>query len=95
VRIKKEVVKEIAELIGIELSKKEEKKMVEELAKIISYMNKIKEISPKSPTPYLPFGELILRKDSPKKTLSKEEIVLNAPRMERGYFYVPKVIKEK
>jgi aspartyl-tRNA(Asn)/glutamyl-tRNA(Gln) amidotransferase subunit C len=92
--IKGEIVEEIAKLVGIELNKNERKKMMEELGKIISYMNKIKEISPKSPTHHLPFGKLILRKDTPKKTLSREEILLNTPKMERGYFYVPKVLKE-
>ncbi|MDI6840914.1 MAG: Asp-tRNA(Asn)/Glu-tRNA(Gln) amidotransferase subunit GatC [bacterium] len=83
----------IAELSELELNNKELMKFKGELSKIIGYINKLRKLRPsKLEEPKL--TPLRLREDKPEKTLPKEVVLSNAPKKERDYFVVPKVIKK-
>lgn len=96
--MKKEIdlkqVKYIAHLSRLELTPEEEKKFRQQLAKILSYVNKLREVDTKnvSPTFHVLPVKNIFREDKLRSSLSQKETLSNAPKHKYNQFQVPRII---
>ncbi|MFA7283082.1 MAG: Asp-tRNA(Asn)/Glu-tRNA(Gln) amidotransferase subunit GatC [Candidatus Omnitrophota bacterium] len=93
--IDKETVRHVAHLARIELQPEELEKISGELHEILGFIDKLSalkvdEIKPASHI--LPISN-VLREDEPKKSLTAEEALENAPGKKGNFFSVPKIIE--
>ena len=93
--ITKETVEYVAHLARIELKPKELEKLSQQLQGILGFIDKLKklDISNISPTSHILPLNNVLRDDKQKEPLPVEKALMNAPRRERNFFVVPKVIE--
>jgi aspartyl-tRNA(Asn)/glutamyl-tRNA(Gln) amidotransferase subunit C len=89
-----ELVEKIAHLSRLEFNAEETESIKEDLQKMISFVEKLNEIDTTGIEPQLHMSpELnVLREDEVKGSLSREEVLLNAPDKSDRFFMVPKVI---
>ncbi|CAH0997187.1 Glutamyl-tRNA(Gln) amidotransferase subunit C [Emticicia aquatica] len=94
-KIDQKTVKNIAHLARLELSEQEEVKMVEDLSKILNWMDQLKELDTTNVEPLTHMSEEVnvFREDVAKNELSREKGLKNAPSQNGEYFQVPKVIE--
>lgn len=95
-KISKDKVKHIAELVHIELTEKEAKQYAKQLEEMTHYAKKINELNTDnvSPTTYVMDTKNVLRKDEAKEWLTQEEALKNAPEKQDGHFKVPSIMDE-
>ncbi len=88
-------IEKTAGLAKLAFSKKEKEEIAEDLARILTYVEKLEELDVDgvSETAHVMQESGGLRPDRVKKSLSKEETLRNAPAKKRGFFSVPKVIR--
>jgi len=93
--ITKEDVEKIAKLAKLEFTEEEKQKFTQQLAEIVNYVEKLKELDTDDVEPTSHVIELknVLREDRVRKSLSQEEALANAPAKRRSHFSVPKVIE--
>ncbi len=86
--------KHIEELARVELSGDSRVKLRQQLGDIISFVQKLQGIdtSGYSPKAYLGGFEPELRKDMTEESLSRDEVLEQAPDASKGFFRVPPVI---
>ena len=87
-------VEKIATLAKLKFSDDEKEKLIEELAQIIAYVEKLNELDLENvpPTSHVLDLKNVMRDDEVRSGLSQEEALMNAPAKHRGFFSVPKVI---
>ena len=90
-----EDVEKVASLAKLDFSNKEKNKLVKELNKIVSYVQKLNELDTNDVEPTSHVIELknVMRDDKVELWLSQEKAFENAPAQKGGFFSVPKVIK--
>lgn len=90
-----EEVEHICELANIELNENEKEKITEELVDILEYVDKLNELDTKEvePTAYPVSLKNVMREDGVKSSLSREEVLKNAPDNKKGQFRVPPIMK--
>jgi aspartyl-tRNA(Asn)/glutamyl-tRNA(Gln) amidotransferase subunit C len=95
-KIEQQTVKKIAHLARLELSEQEEVKMVEDLSKILDWMDQLKELDTTAVEPLTHMSEEVnvFREDVAKNQLTREQGLKNAPKQDGEYFLVPKVIEQ-
>jgi aspartyl-tRNA(Asn)/glutamyl-tRNA(Gln) amidotransferase subunit C len=88
-------VKYVAHLARISLSPDEEKKLGDQLAHILGYIEKLKELDVTKvvPTAHAVPMVNVVRADEVRPSLSHEAALLNAPRQSGGLFIVPKIVE--
>ncbi|MDI6703526.1 MAG: Asp-tRNA(Asn)/Glu-tRNA(Gln) amidotransferase subunit GatC [bacterium] len=93
--ITKEEVEYIARLARLEFDETEKEAFTHQLDKILEYVDKINELdtSHVQPSSHVIPLENVLREDNVKESLPRDLVLANAPKKERGYFKVPKVIE--
>ncbi|NPA49524.1 MAG: Asp-tRNA(Asn)/Glu-tRNA(Gln) amidotransferase subunit GatC [Thermodesulfobacteria bacterium] len=93
--ITKEEVIHVAHLARLEFSEEELERFAEQLADILSYVEKLGELDTSNVEPTYHALKLtnVFREDEVKESLPTEEALANAPERENGFFVVPKVIK--
>ncbi|MEN2994124.1 MAG: Asp-tRNA(Asn)/Glu-tRNA(Gln) amidotransferase subunit GatC [Thermodesulfovibrio sp.] len=93
-KISKEQVKHIAMLSRLELSEKEIELYQQQLSRILDYVEKLSEIDTTSVEPTSHVIELknVFREDEVKPSLSRDEVLRNAPDSTDKFFRVPKII---
>ncbi|MCF7873924.1 MAG: Asp-tRNA(Asn)/Glu-tRNA(Gln) amidotransferase subunit GatC [Candidatus Omnitrophica bacterium] len=93
--IDQKVVEYIAKLAKVEINEQEKDFLSSQLSKIISYIDKLKEVDTKKVKPMrgLYTGKELMRKDQVKISSAREDILKNAPDFLDDYFKIPKVIK--
>ena len=82
-------VKHIAKLSKLSLTKEEEKKFEPQMETILESADVLQEVDTSNVQPMkgrIKFDEL--REDIPKKSLSQDEVIKNAPHSENGYIKV-------
>lgn len=93
--IDKEVVKKIADLAKIEVE--DEESLAVELSRIISYVDKLKEVDSGAANCSLDAKNIRpqepARQDQAKRHPARETILKNAPDLEDDLFKMPKIIK--
>ncbi len=88
-------VRNVARLARLSFSPEEEGRMVVELNRILDYVEKLNELDTEGVPPtshVLPISN-VFREDVLVPSLSRDELLANAPSKWRGYFRVPKVIE--
>jgi len=93
--ISKEDVLKVAHLARINLSEEELRLFPGQLEAILDFIDKLKQLDVSSvkPTSHVLGIKNILRADTPKESLKKEDVLKNAPESAKGHFKVPKVIE--
>ena len=94
-KINQQTVEKIAHLSRLEISEHEREKMVEDLSKILNWMDQLKELDTDNvePLPHMSEVVNVFREDEVKHELSREKGLLNAPSQNGEHFQVPKVIE--
>ncbi len=93
--ITREEVRHVAFLARLKLTPEEEALYSEQLARIISYMEKLKELDTGKiePTTHPLDIENPYREDRVHPSMVREDVLSNAPQQDRGYFKVPRIIE--
>ena len=94
--IDKETVEKVAHLARLELAEDEKEKMIEDMSKILGFMAKLNEIDTSGiePLVYMTNEINVVREDVVKQEITHEEALLNAPKHDKDYFLVAKVIEK-
>ena len=95
--IDEETVDKIAHLARLELNSSEKSAMIDDMNKILGFMDKLNEIDTTGiePLVYMTDEVNILREDTVKQEITHQEALLNAPKHDDDYFLVSKVINLK
>ncbi|MFC1538048.1 Asp-tRNA(Asn)/Glu-tRNA(Gln) amidotransferase subunit GatC [Candidatus Latescibacterota bacterium] len=84
-----------ASLARLYFTEEEKEEMESTLNNILGYFDKLSEIDTEGVEPLahiLPVKN-VMRKDEVKPSLDRETALKNAPKKEKGYFVIPKVIE--
>jgi aspartyl-tRNA(Asn)/glutamyl-tRNA(Gln) amidotransferase subunit C len=89
--ISREEVLHIAKLAKLKLTEEEVRLFQEQLGKLLEHFQKLSKVDTESVEPlrHTLSIENVLREDEPRKSLSPEEALKNAPKRQGGYFEVP------
>lgn len=85
----------VAELARLKFDEENSKKLTRDLNEILGYVNKLNELDTNSIKISINpvYIENAFREDELKESLTREDVLQNAPQRENGYFKVPKVIE--
>jgi aspartyl-tRNA(Asn)/glutamyl-tRNA(Gln) amidotransferase subunit C len=94
-KLTKKDVEYVAKLARLELNEEEKEKYTLQLAQILEYVSKLEQLNTQNiePTSHVLSLENVFRDDEVKPSLSRDEVLANAPETEDGYFKVKKVIE--
>lgn len=94
-KVDKKTVEYVANLARIDLAEAEKKPLIEQLSKILSYVDKLKELNTDSVEPMRNLHEAqdVLREDEAKPSAQSKRILENSPLCEGDYFKIPKVLE--
>ena len=92
--IGKEEIKHIASLASLNLSEEEIDMYAKDLKDILEMANLVNNVDTSKVKETIGVGEKynVFRKDEIKQSISKEELLKNAPSQDEGMFRIPKVI---
>ena len=95
-KIDKKLVDKVARLAKLEFDEAAKEKMVFDMNKMISFIDKLEEIDTESiePLVYMSEETNVLRADEVGEHSAKEDALKNAPQKDSDYFKVPKVLKK-
>lgn len=93
--INKETLEKIAHLARLEFDEKSEEKMLKDMNKMLSFVEKLQELDTDNVEPLqaMSFEVNQLSEDKVKEHLAREKGLKNAPKKDQEYFRVPKVIE--
>ncbi|BAC12720.1 Asp-tRNA(Asn)/Glu-tRNA(Gln) amidotransferase subunit GatC [Oceanobacillus iheyensis] len=93
--ISKDQVKHVAHLARLELDDEAVEKMSDELSAIIDFAEQLNELDTDSvePTTHVLNLKNVMRKDEPKKWISQEDALRNAPDHKDGQIRVPSILE--
>ncbi len=85
----------MAHLARLEIDEKDAPKMLEDMSKMVSFVEKLNEVDTEGIEPLTTMSHEVnaLREDVVKNQLSKEEVLKNAPKKDSDFFRVPKVLE--
>lgn len=85
----------VVRLARVELSSEEEHRISPQLAEVLRYVEKLKELNVEGvePTAHAVPLENVLREDELRVSLTQEEALSNAPKTVNGLFVVPKIVE--
>ena len=88
------LVEKLSDLAKLEFDKGSQKEIINDLNKIIRFVEKLNKLDTKGvePLTYMTDEINILRDDIAKNSISKKDALKNAPQKDSDYFIVPKVI---
>ena len=94
-KIDKETLRKVAHLARLEVPEKDAQKMMEDMQKMVSFVEKLNEVDTEGVEPLTTMSHEVnaLREDKASTGLSKEEALKNAPKKDGNYFRVPKVLE--
>jgi aspartyl-tRNA(Asn)/glutamyl-tRNA(Gln) amidotransferase subunit C len=96
-QIDNNTVNKLAELAKLEFNEQEKTEIVNDLNRILTFIDKLNELDTANVEPliYMTDERNVLRKDVVAHDLTHEEALLNAPKKDSDYFRVPKVLDNK
>ena len=96
-KVTDEMVERLANLARLSFTEDERKELQQDLERMIEFVEKLKEVDTTGVEPLLHMTNAVnvLRDDEVKKTITKQEALLNAPITDNNFFIVPKVIKKE
>lgn len=91
-----ETVEKIAHLARLEVSETEKQGLLNDMNKILSFMEKLNELDTEgiAPLVYLTDEVNVFRKDEVKHEMTVQQALQNAPKQDGKYFRVAKVINK-
>lgn len=91
----KDMIMNLAELSRVELSYDEFDEYVNQLNEIVNYINMLDKLDLEGVEPgiWVEDGLMELREDISCESLTKAEILANAPEQEYGYFKLKKIVE--
>ncbi|MCD5325364.1 MULTISPECIES: Asp-tRNA(Asn)/Glu-tRNA(Gln) amidotransferase subunit GatC [Pontibacillus] len=94
-RISKEQVKHVAHLARLHVSEEEAERFTKQLDDIISFAEQLNELDTEGvePTTHVQDLKNVMRKDEPKKWITQEEALKNAPETQDGQIRVPSILE--
>ena len=93
-KIDQDTVDKIAHLARLELSAGEKAETIQDMNRILDFMDKLNEVdtSAVAPLVYMNTDVNVQREDVVKQEITHEEALLNAPKKDENFFHVAKVI---
>ena len=94
IRVTLEEVERIASLSMLSLDEEKKKMLQKNLDDILGHAQKLNELDTEGvePTSYILKQQNVVREDVPGRVWEREDMLLNAPEKEDGFFTVPKVV---
>jgi aspartyl-tRNA(Asn)/glutamyl-tRNA(Gln) amidotransferase subunit C len=94
-KISKEEIEHIAVLARLSLSEEEKELFGPQLSSILDYMKKLDELDTKDiePTSHVLALNNVMRDDSPRNSIPREDALMNAPSHTDKFYRVPKIIE--
>ncbi|MCE2497187.1 MAG: Asp-tRNA(Asn)/Glu-tRNA(Gln) amidotransferase subunit GatC [Flavobacteriales bacterium] len=94
-KISKEEILHLAHLARLDLDEKAVDKMMQDMDKILAFVDKLNELDVEGvePLKYMNNDTNVLRKDEVRPTISQTDALKNAPQKDTDYIKVPKVLK--
>lgn len=94
-KIDRTTLEKIAHLARLEIDENDIPKMMEDMSKMVSFVEKLNEVDTEGVEPLTTMSHEInsLREDEVRDQLSKEEVLKNAPQKDKDFFRVPKVLE--
>ena len=91
------MVDKIANLARLELTEEEKQRMLVDMNKILNFMSVLNEVDTTGVEPLVYLTDEVnnTREDEVKQVITHEEALLNAPKHDKDFFLVPKVIDIK
>lgn len=96
-KIDKDTVDKIATLAKLEFDEAAKEKMVADLSRITTFIEKLNELDTQHVEPLVFMSEEtnIMRADDVKQEISQQDALKNAPQRDSDYFKAPKVLGDK
>jgi aspartyl-tRNA(Asn)/glutamyl-tRNA(Gln) amidotransferase subunit C len=93
-KVDKETIRKIAHLARLDFEEKAEESMLQNMNKILDWVEKLKEINTDNVQPLIHMSDEVnvMREDIAKNNLKHEEALINAPKKDSDYFRVPKFL---
>ncbi|PKV66488.1 Asp-tRNA(Asn)/Glu-tRNA(Gln) amidotransferase subunit GatC [Pontibacter ramchanderi] len=90
-----QTIRKIAHLARLEFNEEKEQEMLQDLNKILNWVDQLRELDTESVEPLIHMSEEVnvMREDHAQNTVSHDEALKNAPRKDSDYFRVPKVLE--
>ena len=94
-KIDNSTIDKLANLANLEFDKESKKEIIEDLNRVLNFVEKLNELDTKNAEPlvYMADEANVLRKDEVIQEITQEEALSNAPKKDSDYFIVPKVLK--
>jgi len=86
----------VARLARLALEPEERERLLQQLNDILNAFGRLRELDTEGvePTSHVVPLQNVMREDRVRPSLPREEVLRNAPRAERGYFQVPRIVEE-
>ncbi|RFS21003.1 Asp-tRNA(Asn)/Glu-tRNA(Gln) amidotransferase GatCAB subunit C [Chitinophaga silvatica] len=90
------LVQQLANLARLEFSEQESKEIRSDLQRMITFVEKLKEVDTSNVAPLLHVSAdyNVFREDAVHSSVTREDALKNAPEATTEYFKVPKIIKK-
>ncbi len=95
-KVDKQLVDKLANLSKLNFTASEEQEIINDLNKMVDFVDKLKEIPVKGVEPlmYMIDETNVMREDEIKMEITKEEALKNAPLADSDYLKVPRVLRK-
>lgn len=96
-KIDKKIVEKLADLSKLEFNDKSRKEIINDLNKMLAFVEKLHEIDTTNVEPliYMTDEVNVLREDDVHHEITQKDALKNAPKKDSDYFKVPKVLRKK
>jgi len=96
-KIDSKTVDKLAELAKLEFDEEGKKEIINDLNRIVEFVEKLSELDTSNVEPliYLSEDTNVMRNDEVKQVISQQEALKNAPVKDSDYIKVPKVITKE
>ena len=94
--VNNKLIQDIAKLSKLKFDSSAEGKMIEDMSKILLFVDKLNEIKTEGVEPLIYMSEEVnvLREDEINSEVSQKDALKNAPQKDSDYFKVPTVLKK-
>jgi aspartyl-tRNA(Asn)/glutamyl-tRNA(Gln) amidotransferase subunit C len=94
-KISREDIEHIAMLARLSLAEEEKELFGVQLSRILDYMEKLNELDTENIelTSHVLYLSNVMREDTPKDSIPREDALLNAPDRTEKFYRVPKIIE--
>ena len=94
-KISREDIEHIALLARLSLTEEEKELFGVQLSRVLDYMEKLNELDTDNiePTSHVLHISNVMREDTPKDSITREDALFNAPDRTEKFYRVPKIIE--